>query len=173
MLQPGGFEIKHRTIHNEGESSKSILESDSRFGTGTSESSCNEFKGDKHNNFHQIGTKALIRKCWMLDGILKQIHFISVCELTFHPRRKKIRTGPDLDINQILSEIPTALTKRMVLSQVNGIYDPLGLATPFNAKAKIFLQKLCGTNMKNLDWDEPTPDEFRKEWMTSSDNCLR
>ena len=53
----------------------------------------------------------------------------------------------------------------MVLSQVNGIYDPLGLATPFSAKTNILLRKLCGTNMTNLDWDEPIPDEFRKEWI--------
>ena len=53
----------------------------------------------------------------------------------------------------------------MVVSQVNGIYDPLGLATPFTAKAKILLRKLCGPNLKNLDWDEPIPDEFRKEWI--------
>ena len=84
--------------------------------------------------------------------------------INFSPKRKKIRTGPDLNINQIPSEIPIALTKRMVLSQVNGIYDPLGLATLFTAKAKILLRKLCGPNMKNLDWDEPIPDEFRKEW---------
>ena len=84
--------------------------------------------------------------------------------INFSPRKKKIRTGSDLNINQIASEIPIALTKRMVLSQVNGIYDPLGLATPFTAKAKI-LRKLCGTYMKNLDSDEPIPGEFRKEWI--------
>ena len=101
----------------------------------------------------------------MLDGTLKQIHFISVCEFNFLPRRKKITKGPDLNINQIPSEIPTTLIKRMVLSQVNGIYDPLGLATPFTAKAKILLRKLCGTNIKSLDWDEPIPGKFRKEWI--------
>ena len=53
----------------------------------------------------------------------------------------------------------------MVLSQVNGIFDPLGLATSFTAKAKILLWKLCGMNMKNLDWNEPIPDEFKKEWI--------
>ena len=82
--------------------------------------------------------------------------------INFSPRRKKIRTGPDLNINQIPSEIPIALTERMVLSQVNGIYDPLGLATPFTAKVKILLRNLCGTNKKNLDLDEPIPGELRK-----------
>ena len=61
-LQPGGFKIKHWTIHSEGESLKSILESDSSLNTGTSESSCDDIKSDKQNNFHQIGTKALNQK---------------------------------------------------------------------------------------------------------------
>ena len=58
--------------------------------------------------------------------------------INFSRRRKKTRTGPDLNINQIPSEIPIALTKRMVLSQVNGIYDPIGLATPLTAKARYY-----------------------------------
>ena len=52
LLQPGGFEIKHWTVHSEGESLKSIHESDASLGTGTSESSCDDVKGDKQNNFH-------------------------------------------------------------------------------------------------------------------------
>ena len=55
LLQPGGFEIKHWTIHSESESSRSILESDSSLSTGTLESCCNDIKGDKQNNFHEIG----------------------------------------------------------------------------------------------------------------------
>ena len=90
LLQPGGFEIKHWTIHNESESSRSILESDSSLSTGTSESSCNDIKGGKQNNFQEIKIKGLlIKRCWVLDGILKQIYFISVCELTFHQEEIK------------------------------------------------------------------------------------
>ena len=165
LLQPGGFEIKHWTIHSESESSRSILESDSSLSTGTPESSCNDIKGDKQNNFHQIGTKGPNQKVLVAAWNPKTDSFHFSVRINFSPKRKKIRTGPDLNINQIPSEIPIALTKRMVLSQVNGIYDPLGLATPFTAKAKILLRKLCGSNMKNLDWDEPIPDEFRKEWI--------
>ena len=165
MLQPGNFEIKHWTIHSEGESSKCILESDSSFSTGASESSCNDIKGDKQNNFHQIGTKGPNQEGLGAGLNPKTDLFHFSVRINFSPRRKKTRTGRDLNINQIPSEIPTTLTKRMVLSHVNGIYDPLGLAALFTAKAKILLWKLCGTNMKNLDWDEPIPDELRKEWI--------
>ena len=52
-------------------------------------------------------------------------------KINFSPRRRKVRIGPDIQASQLLSEIALVLTKRMVLSQVNGIYDPLGLAGPF------------------------------------------
>ena len=89
MLQPGGFEIKHWAIHSEGESLKSILESDSSLSTGTSESSRNDVKDDKKNNFHQIGTKALNQKVLGVGWNTKTDSFISVCKLTFHQGERK------------------------------------------------------------------------------------
>ena len=68
-----------------------------------------------------------------------------------------MRQGPDLRGDQIPSEIPSVLTKRMCLSQVNGIYDPLGLVAPFTIKAKILLRKMCGIK---LDWDDPMPERL-------------
>ena len=44
------------------------------------------------------------------------------------------------------------LTKRSILSQVNGIYDPLELVAPFTIKAKIMLRKLW-LHKEKLDWD--------------------
>ena len=49
--------------------------------------------------------------------------------LNFSPKRRKLRTGPDLNLENVSMKIP--LTKRMILSQINGTYDPLGLSEPF------------------------------------------
>ena len=73
-----------------------------------------------------------------------------------------MRQGPDLRGDQIPSEIPSVLTKRMCLSQVNGIYDPLGLVAPFTIKAKILLRKMWGIK---LDWDDSMPENMRKDWI--------
>ena len=62
--------------------------------------------------------------------------------LNFSPKHRKVRTGPDTKLEQLLENHNFALTKRAVLSQVNGIYDPFGLATPFTMKAKVLLQRL-------------------------------
>ena len=136
LLQPGSFEIKHWTIHNESESSRSIIESDSSLSTGTSESSCNDIKDDKQNNFHETGIKGPNQKVLGVGWNPKTDSFHFSVRINFSPRRKKIRTDPDLNISQIPSEIPIALTKRMVHSQVNGFYDPLGLATPLLPKQR-------------------------------------
>ncbi len=67
--------------------------------------------------------------------------FLFDVRINFSPKKRKVRTGPDLCIDQIPEEMPLALTKRMILSQVNGIYDPLGLATPFTAQVLLRFQR--------------------------------
>ena len=49
------------------------------------------------------------------------------------------------------------LTKRIILSKVAGVFDPLGLAGPFVVCAKILLQEMW---TKGLDWDEPIDHEL-------------
>ena len=51
----------------------------------------------------------------------------------------------------------------MVLSIVNGIYDPLGLATPFVVRAKMLLWKI--SKECNIDWDGPIPEGLRDDWV--------
>ena len=58
----------------------------------------------------------------------------------------------------------TNTTKRIILSQVNSIYDPLGLAGPFTIRAKILMRQLWGIEEK-LHWDDPIPDKYKREWM--------
>ena len=52
----------------------------------------------------------------------------------------------------------------MILSQINAIYDPLGLAGPFIVRAKILMRQLW--NVKSLGWDDIVPELYRKEWIT-------
>ena len=57
----------------------------------------------------------------------------------------------------------TPLTKRMILSQVNSMYDPLGLAGPFTVRAKILMRHLLA-NSEKLDWDDPIPEDNKQQW---------
>ena len=49
--------------------------------------------------------------------------------------------------------VPLNLTRRMILSQINGLFDPIGLASPFAIKAKILMRRLWIGKLKELGWD--------------------
>ena len=54
------------------------------------------------------------------------------------------------------------LTRRQALSQVNSIYNPLGLAIPFIARTKKLMRKTCNSEEVS-DWDDALWDEFATE----------
>ena len=83
-------------------------------------------------------------------------------KLNFSPKRRNQRIEADLTASNLLSNIPCILTRRMILSQVNGIYDPIGLAAPFTVRAKIMLRSLTAEGM---DWDEPVSDKDKNKWV--------
>ena len=59
------------------------------------------------------------------------------------------------------------LTKRIILSQVNSVYDPLGLASPLTVRAKILMRRFWIHNPK-LGWDDPIPEEDQQKWTNFS-----
>ena len=62
------------------------------------------------------------------------------------------------------------LTKRIILSKVAGVFDPLGLASPFTIRAKILLQDMW---TKGLNWDEPIDRELlirARDWLSKLEN---
>ena len=66
-------------------------------------------------------------------------------------KKANVRPGLELTPRELnsISQIP--LTKRIAVSQVNAIYDPLGLLSPLTIRYKLTLQKLTSLN---LGWDE-------------------
>ena len=73
----------------------------------------------------------------------------------------KIKLSPKRKITESALQ---QLTKRMILSQINSVYDPLGLAGSFTVRAKILMRHLWGIDQK-LDWDDPIPEENRENWI--------
>lgn len=56
---------------------------------------------------------------------------------------------------------PARMTKRSLLSDINSVFDPIGLLSPVLIKGKIFLQQLW---MLKLGWDVLLPDELQLRW---------
>ena len=65
-----------------------------------------------------------------------------------------------LGFNVTLKDKPH--TKRGMLSLVSSVYDPLGLACPFVAKAKMLFQLLC---REKRGWDDKIPHNLLKQWL--------
>ena len=53
------------------------------------------------------------------------------------------------------------LTKRKMLSAINGVYDFLGLAAPVTIPGKILYSEVC---LRKLRWDQVVPDEIQRSW---------
>lgn len=67
-----------------------------------------------------------------------------------------------------LSEKP--FTRRGVLSTINFLYDPLGLASPVILEGKRILQQLvvmgkkANNNNNPLGWNDPLPENMNQRW---------
>ena len=58
-----------------------------------------------------------------------------------------------------MSEPPT---KRVILSDISRLYDPLAWLTPITVPDKILMQDLW---ILKCDWDSPLPDEVSDRWL--------
>ena len=54
--------------------------------------------------------------------------------------KTKVSTKQYTNLNDLRVDPPVSLTRRQALSQLNSIFDPLGLATPFTVKAKVVMR---------------------------------
>ena len=89
------------------------------------------------------------------DVVLFKVH------LNFSPKKRNVRTEPDLLPSQVPRSLPLVLTRRLVLQQVMGVFDPYGILAPFMLQAKILLRE---TWIYHLQWDEELPDALDKRW---------
>ena len=55
----------------------------------------------------------------------------------------------------------TPLTRRIILSTVSSVYDPLGFVSPVLLVAKQILQELC---KDGVEWDDPISEQIRTRW---------
>ncbi|XP_039315422.1 uncharacterized protein LOC105198944 [Solenopsis invicta] len=57
--------------------------------------------------------------------------------------------------------IPDVITKRVILSNIAKLFDPLGFLAPVIITAKIFIQQLWSNK---LGWDDPLPEALALKW---------
>ena len=76
------------------------------------------------------------------------------------PKKQKIRQGPELTLETIGALDDAPLMRRIIASQVSGIYDPMGLCCPVTIRFKMLLQEIV---ISGTDWDEPLEPELDKK----------
>ena len=72
---------------------------------------------------------------------------------------QKIRQGKPVTPVMIDLQEETTLTRRIMLSQIYAISDPLGLLSPITIKYKLVLQRMV---IKKLAWDEELLPELER-----------
>ena len=89
--------------------------------------------------------------------------------INFSRNIQKMQTGPDLKEDEIESNLPMVLSKRIVLRQLMGIFDPSGFISPFRMREAILFRKTWQRTLnekgKFADWDFPISQDLCKEWL--------
>ena len=84
-------------------------------------------------------------------------------KINLSPLKNKARTGPDLSKSDLLSHPPAVITRRQYYSQIQSLFDPIGLLAPVMLSAKLLLRKTWEGSCAALSWDDPLPKNLVDE----------
>lgn len=86
--------------------------------------------------------------------------------MNFSKKQGKMRMGLDLREDEVRSNTPNPLTRRVLLSQIAAFYDPIGLATPAKQKGVMLVRESCqeaGKDNSTKDsWDDHVSPKLRE-----------
>lgn len=88
--------------------------------------------------------------------------------VNFSKKKRKMRLGENLSKDEVRTQAPNPLTRRELLSQVSGLYDPLGLVTPVKQKGAILVRRAFQEAKVNYcpsenTWDMPLSEGLRED----------
>lgn len=95
----------------------------------------------------QIGTQSTLR--------FSPNETIKALGIAWEPEADCLRFDSQI---RCCDELPT---KRIILSNIAKLFDPLGLISPVVVRAKILMQELW---QLSCDWDDPVPDPIKSNW---------
>ena len=74
-----------------------------------------------------------------------------------------MRAGPDLTKQELMTNPPHVITRRQFYSQIQSLFDPVGLGSPVLLVGKILLLKTWENGLEKLSWDDALPEPLVKE----------
>ena len=90
--------------------------------------------------------------------------FLFSVNLNLKCKRRSRQVNQSLKLHDIVNGLPMRLTKRLIFSWINGLFDPLGLIAPFIIRAKILMRQLWLGENKPLGWDDPITTTLQSLW---------
>lgn len=87
-----------------------------------------------------------------------------------------MRLGQNLQKEEVKMRTPEPLTRRQLLSQIAGLYDPIGLVGPAKEKGAILVRKAfqdIGGEAVQDTWDKPLSDRLREEAINLFEEYVR
>lgn len=147
ILKAGGFELKPWVFSGQNEEEK--LETSPQMIVLP-----NQLKEENNKTFG-LGYIASEDKLYVMERI------------NFFKQKKKMRLGQDLLLEEVRIKTPHPLTRRQLLSQVAGLYDPIGLTTPAKQKGAILVRRAFQEakpkcNIVKDTWDLALSDELHR-----------
>ncbi|XP_062714102.1 uncharacterized protein LOC115267934 [Aedes albopictus] len=139
-----------------------------------------QLANDEHDNFPEAAE--VLRKDVYVDDLLSGANSIEQATRLRRQLDDLLSKGgikslglhwePASDLLKYKIEFPpessaAPLTKRIALSQIARLFDPLGLLVPVVISAKIFMQALWtlkDENGKTWSWDEELPTPMKERW---------
>nr|AAD26627.1 unknown [Takifugu rubripes] len=113
-----------------------------------------------------------------LGYIVKEEKLHVMVAINFSKRRKKMHLGKDLEPQQVRFCTPSPLTRRELLSQVSGLYDPVGLVAPVKQKGAILVRRAFQEARSEQHpakdtWDKALSAELREDAIKLFEECVR
>ncbi|XP_078789161.1 uncharacterized protein LOC144984490 [Oryzias latipes] len=155
ILQSGGFSLKPWVRSQQSGRETTGKKPDTKQGEAIPTIILLNQMRDEDNKALGVGYDVEEDKLYMLTSI------------NFSNKQKKMRLGKDLLKKEVRSGTPDPLTRRELLSQVAGLYDPIGLVAPAKQKGAILVRKAYqeagGGKLSKLTWDKPLSACLREE----------
>ena len=157
ILKAGGFALKPWVRSGQGGRSDDDVNTSEKEEPGTKPLTMvlpNQMK-DEDNKALGIGYLVREDKLYMMTAV------------NFSRRKGKMRTGINLKEEEVREKTPIGLSRRELLSQVAGLYDPIGLVTPAKQKGAILVRRAfqeAGSGSASKDtWDDPLSAGLRED----------
>ena len=110
------------------------------------------------DKINKLGNKVLgLNWCARTDTIAVEFNGVKVST------SKDVRMDSDPSTNGVCTPSPMNLTRRLLLSVINSIYDPLGLITPITIRLKVAFRNLFRKEPP-LQWDDKLPPDDYQLW---------